>query len=187
MSYSTNTVLGFHFILRIMTNSLFSVNNASQTRASVPWEENSDYAPTPGFLSRTPVTQYSLSPSPSRALQEPYQLGFLPLAEWDEDAEYEEHPPRYICYTIAWRIVLNRKVACRDTEQDLVVAPSDYWREFLKAKMENLLRIKGRNQRIRSDGIAIVVSVNDRSQNDLEKHYDSTNIDWALLERQLHK
>ena len=53
--------------------------------------------------------------------------------------------------------------------------------------MENLLRIKGHNQQIRSNGIAIVVSVNNHSQNNLKKHYDSTNIDWALLERQLHK
>ncbi|KAH1971260.1 hypothetical protein KXV92_007769 [Aspergillus fumigatus] len=170
-----------------MTDSLFSVDTASQPQTPVPWDESSDYAPTPGNFGHTPSTQYSFSPSPHRTLQGPDQLGFLPLAEWQEGGEYEEYPPRYICYTIAWRIVLNRKIECRDTEQDLVIAPSDYWKESLKAKMENLLHVKRRNRRIRSEGTAIVVSVNDRSQNDLEKHYHSTNIDWAPVERQLRR
>ena len=54
------------------------------------------------------------------------QLDFLPLVEWDQDAEYDEQPPRYICYTIAWKLMFNRKKVGSVTEKDLVIAPSDY-------------------------------------------------------------
>ncbi|QSS67024.1 hypothetical protein I7I51_03237 [Histoplasma capsulatum] len=170
-----------------MTNSVFGVDTTSQAQTFVPWNESLDYAPTPGHFGGTPSTQYSVSPSPHRILQEPDQLCFLPLAEWDEEGEYEEDPPRYICYTISWKIVLNRKTVCRDTEQDLVVRPSDYWTKALKPKMESSLHVKRRNQRVRSAGTAIEVSVNDRSQSKLEKDYTSTNIDWAPVERQLRR
>ncbi|KMU74832.1 hypothetical protein CISG_00762 [Coccidioides immitis RMSCC 3703] len=170
-----------------MTNSVFDLDTTSQAQTLVPWDESLYDAPTPGHFGGTQSTQYSFSPSPHPTLQGPDQLGFLPLAGWDQEDEYEENPPRYICYTIAWKIVLNRKSVCRDTEQDLVVTPSDYWTEILKPKMESSLHVKRRNQRVRSDGTDIVVSVNDRSQNNLEKHYNSTNIDWTPVERQLRR
>jgi hypothetical protein len=37
------------------------------------------------------------------------QLDFIPFAEWDEDVEYNEQPPKYICYTIAWKLMFSRK------------------------------------------------------------------------------
>ena len=98
------------------------------------------YAPTPGNWGRSPATLFSLSPSPHRTLQprQPDQLGFLPWAEWEDGGEYEEQPPKYICYTIKWKLILNRKTAGRVIE-DLIVAPSDYWKESLKADLEDML------------------------------------------------
>lgn len=54
----------------------------------------------------------------------------------------DSQPPKYFCYTIAWKLILNRKTAGRVTEEDLIVAPSDYWKESLKADLEDMLRIK---------------------------------------------
>ena len=84
-----------------MANSLCS-DDAYQTRTGDPWDENSQYAPTPGYFGRTP-TIFSPSPAPDCATDQVQsdQLDFLPLVEWDEDVEYDEQPPRYICYTIA--------------------------------------------------------------------------------------
>ena len=63
------------------------------------------------------------------------------------------------------------------TEDDLIVAPSDYWEEVLKANVERMLQTKKkRHQRVRSEGTAVTVSVNDRSLEDLEKFYHSTDI-----------
>jgi hypothetical protein len=110
------------------------------------------------------------------------------LAEWEEGGEYDEQPPRYVRYTIEWKLKLNTKNVGSVTEKDLVVAPSDYWEEFLKADLENMLQTKRkRHQRVRSEGTAITVSVNDRTQTPLEKFCPSININWKPVEKQLRK
>lgn len=58
---------------------------------------------------------------------------------------------------------------------------------ILKPKIEELVHVKKRNRRVRSEDTAIVVTVNHRNQGQLEKLYKSTNIDWKPVERQLRK
>lgn len=83
-----------------MTDSLYG-NDASPPRTVDLWDENSQYAPTPGNFRRTPATSYSPSPAPDCATDQSDHLKFPPLAEWEEGGEYDEQPPRYIYYTIA--------------------------------------------------------------------------------------
>ena len=124
-----------------MTNSCFG-DDADQPRTVDPWEESWQYAPTPDNFGSTPATLYSPSPIPYRATDQPQsdQLNFLPFAEWEEGGEYNEQPPRFVCYTIEWKLILNRKAVGRVTEEDLVVAPSEYWEETLKADVEDTVR-----------------------------------------------
>ena len=176
-----------------MTNSLFSYDETCQSRVIDPWDQDSQFAPTPGDFGHTPATLYSLSPTPDNTSRQtqPNYLGFLPLAEWEKWGEnnyYEEQEePRFIRYTIAWKLMINRTIEARETEQDLVVAPSEYWEKHLKQKIEELVHMKKRNRRVRSEDTAIVVSINHRNQGPLEKLYNSANIDWKPVERQLRK
>jgi organic radical activating enzyme len=167
-----------------MTQSYFA-EDAAHSRMIDPWE----YAPTPGNFGSTPATLYSPSPAPYRATEQPLsdQLDFLPSAEWEEGGEYDEEPPKYVCYTIEWKVILNRKAVGRVTEENLVVAPSEYWDETLKAVGGMLQMKKKRHQRVRSEGTDITIKSNDRSQRKIEKFYDSTNIDWKPVEKQLRK
>lgn len=58
----------------------------------------------------------------------------------------------------------------------------------MKASLEEMLQTKKKDhQRVRSEGTAITVSVDDRSQRDLEKLCGSTSINWAPVEKQLRK
>ncbi|KAJ0418358.1 hypothetical protein BJY00DRAFT_185963 [Aspergillus carlsbadensis] len=68
-----------------MTNSLFNYDDdASPYRAVDPWDQSSDFSPTPGDFGRTPYTSYSLSPTPdprSRRTQSDC-LAFLSYDDW---------------------------------------------------------------------------------------------------------
>lgn len=65
------------------------------------------------------------SPSHQPPLR-PEKLRFLGLDEWDERNTYDEEVPTCLHYSIEWKVI------CRDTEQDLVLAPTAYWHESLK-------------------------------------------------------
>ncbi|KAK0703250.1 hypothetical protein B0T26DRAFT_658150, partial [Lasiosphaeria miniovina] len=56
--------------------------------------------------------------------------GTLPLlqpADWSEDVAYDKCPPTCIYYLIEWKLIVNGRVAAKDTEQNLVLAPNIYW------------------------------------------------------------
>jgi len=59
---------------------------------------------------------------------------------------------------------MNNRMLSRDTEQDVVLAPTSYWRLFLQLKLEKLLCKKlAKNRPIKSEDINVVVSVTERS------------------------
>ncbi|CAG8263094.1 unnamed protein product [Penicillium salamii] len=110
----------------------------------------------------------------------------LQLSEWHDGILDDELPPDCIQYTIEWKVMVNKKVISRDTEEDVALTPSAYWPMTLKCKLEKLLEGKASYKgRVRSDDTAIVVSVNDRSQRDLMKRFDHFYIDWTTVEKQL--
>ena len=58
----------------------------------------------------------------------------------------------------------------------------------MKASLEEMLQTKKKDhQRVRSEGTAITVPVDNRSQKYLEKFCGSMNINWAPVEKQLRK
>lgn len=59
------------------------------------------------------------------------KLPLLQLADWDQERRYDEDPPQCIHYSIEWKAVVNKKVICRNIEQDLVLASASYWQLFL--------------------------------------------------------
>jgi hypothetical protein len=114
------------------------------------------------------------------------KLGFLPLDEWDEHNSYDEDVPSRLRYSIEWKVVVNNKTLSKDTEQDVVLAPSAYWRLCLSAKVDKLLSRKlPHGRHVKCDDTSVVASVNDRSERDLTKRFDEMDIDWLLVERQL--
>jgi hypothetical protein len=118
--------------------------------------------------------------------QEPYGLGFLPLAEWDEHNSYNEDTPIRLRCSIKRKVTINNKVLSRDTEQDVVPAPAVYWRMYLQPKVGSLVARKlPLGGQVECDDTSVVATVNDRSERDLVKRCDDMHIDWPAVEGQL--
>jgi len=116
----------------------------------------------------------------------PERLTLVQIDEWDQYKAYNDDPPNCIHYTIEWKVTVNNRMISKDTEQDLVLAPGSYWQVVLEPKLQRLLNKKlPRNKYIRCDDTNIVVSVTGRSERDLVKRFEETDIDWPIIEKQL--
>ena len=80
-------------------------------------------------------------------------------------------------------MTLNKKAAAKQTEENLVVAPSDFWNEELASKIADIVQSKGKPYI--SESTTITISVNDRSERDITKHFKELEVDWPVVERQL--
>jgi len=78
---------------------------------------------------------------------------------------------------------MNRRVTAKQTENDLVVAPSDFWNEELSSKVADIVKSTGKS--CEADATTIAISVNDRSEYDITKRFERLEIDWLIVERQL--
>jgi hypothetical protein len=82
--------------------------------------------------------------------------------------------------------VNNREVS-KDTEQDLVLALSSYWGLFLKPNLDKVVMRKmlAKNRTIKPEDTKVELVVTERSERNVTKRFDDTNIDWVVIERQL--
>jgi len=81
---------------------------------------------------------------------------------------------------------LSGTLVTKDTEQDLVLAPSQYWSLYLQPKLEEVLRKKlPPNRQVKVVDTNVVVLVKERLEQDLTKRFDKAEIDWPVVEKQL--
>jgi hypothetical protein len=71
--------------------------------------------------------------------------------------------------------VNNRAIMLKDTEQDIVLAPSAHWQHVLGPKLKDSVRKQKRS--LKSDFTSVVVSVTQRKEPDLTKVFPQTSID----------
>ena len=168
-----------------MINHFFSNSDESQAQDLDPSDQDSQYAPTPGYYVHTP--EYGFSPSPNRCPQggaeplpstQPEINKLLQLSEWEANRPDDELSASFIRYTIEWKVKVNNRSVSEDT--------SAYWPLVLREKLHKVIEEKvARKRRVRSDDTSILVSINDRKQRDLKKRFNGLTIDWTTVEKQL--
>lgn len=160
-----------------------------------PWDDTSQYVPTPGKFYRslsTPseISRTNIDPaspvdyaSPQQIAPQKNSLPLLQFGDWEEGRVYDEDPPTCIHYLIEWKVTLNNRTVAKDTEQDLVLAPRFHWRLFLQPKLKELLIRKYPHRKLESDDTSVVVSAT--RQRGIPLRFDGTDIDWSSIEKQL--
>ncbi|KAK0246848.1 hypothetical protein LTS09_018011 [Friedmanniomyces endolithicus] len=117
------------------------------------------------------------------------ELQLVQWEEWDESHQYNETPPKYILYSIEWKLSgkkKNKRTVARETEQNIVLGPSDYWTHFLHSKIRRAMKRQfPAEQQPNIDDTCVTVAVNDRSERDVVKQFDGLRIDWDVVESQL--
>ncbi|KAG4428523.1 hypothetical protein IFR05_015992 [Cadophora sp. M221] len=98
------------------------------------------------------------------------KLGFCQYRNWDKERTYDGD---YIHYTIEWEVKVNKRKVSKETEQDLVLVPAEYWEHFLESKLEKVVLRKER------------AITQQRSEPSLTKSFEETKIDWLVIETQL--
>jgi hypothetical protein len=86
-------------------------------------------------------------------------------------------------YIMEWKLTLNKRVVAKQTEDDLVLALSDFWNEELSSKIADIVKSLGKP--CKADATTIVISVNDRSERDMTKCFEELQIDWLIVENKL--
>ena len=85
----------------------------------------------------SPAAERADPPSSTRAIP------LLRLSGWRRDKQYDKNNPVCIHYDYRWKISQREKIRARhvysDTEPDLVLAPSDFWKVDFEARLESLL------------------------------------------------
>lgn len=85
-----------------MTSEIVSIYNGSNP--GIPWDQSSQYAPTPGFWDRGSATPSVIStdqhpgddlPVSETSLAQADRLPLLDFADWSEGNAYDEQPPLY--------------------------------------------------------------------------------------------
>ncbi|KXJ84980.1 hypothetical protein Micbo1qcDRAFT_169776, partial [Microdochium bolleyi] len=144
-----------------------------QIPAARPANDGQGFPETPSIESQTSVTS---------------KLPLIRLEDWVEGKSYDENPPTCIHYSIEWKLTVDGRVVpgSKDSEQNLVLAPGDYWEKTLRSKLDKLSMKKlASNRSYRPDDTTVVVHVQDRSERDFVKRFDELDIEWSILEQQL--
>ncbi|KAI6747682.1 hypothetical protein HG531_008224 [Fusarium graminearum] len=107
------------------------------------------------------------------------------LSSWDSDFEDDETDPTCIHYNIEWKLQLKKgrlSKLTEITEEDLTLAPSAYWDRFLSAKLVKMVASKVPSLEHKPVETTVVISVDKRSERNLQKQFPGLNIQWKAIE-----
>ncbi|KAL3954468.1 hypothetical protein ACCO45_010031 [Purpureocillium lilacinum] len=128
-----------------------------------------------------PVTKNIPSTKPAPAPASDFALRALCRLGPDSVARLQLAGLHQVCHGM--EVAFSNRQIHMHTEDNLVVAPSEFWSEQLCAKIRDIAKTTSKPSR--PDSSTIVVSVNEISEPAITKSFTEVEVDWAAVERQL--
>jgi hypothetical protein len=131
---------------------------------------------------------------PAKRVDEPggeHALPLLRLSGWKVDKQYDKNNPVCIHYDFRWKISHRENIrarhVCSDTDPDLVLAPSDFWKVNFQARLESLLHDEDKfpGDIYTCEETIIEISIERSRQRGLTKRYKKLEIDWQIVDEHL--
>ena len=114
-----------------------------------------------------------------------HALPLLRLSGWESDKQYDRNNPIWIHYDFRWKI--RARHVYSDTDPNLVLAPSDFWKVNFQARLESLLKDEDKfpGDSYTCEETIIEISIERSSQRSLTKRCKKLEIDWQLVDNHL--
>jgi len=118
-------------------------------------------------------------------------LPLLRLSGWEADQQYDKNNPVYIHYDFRWKISqcenIRAKHICSNTDPNLVLAPSDFWKVNFETRLETLLQNEDKFPRdiYICEETIIEISIEQSCQCGLSKRYPKLEINWQKVDKHL--
>ncbi len=120
-----------------------------------------------------------------------HALPLLRLSGWTSDKQYDKNNPVCIHYDFRWKISQRENIrarhVCSDTDPDLVLAPSDFWKVNFQARLESLLKDEDKfpGDIYTCEETIIEISIERSRQRGLTKRYKKLEINWQIVDEHL--
>lgn len=171
--------------------TLSTRNNATMENISFDWHNDFNYG-TPEFptYSSSPLVELATSPATERADQPSGDstLPLLRLGSWESSKQYDKNNPECIHYDFRWKVSQRENIRARhvysDTDPDLVLAPSDFWKVKFQSRLESLLKDKDRfpGENYTCEETIIEISIERSRQRGMTKRCQKAEIDWKAVD-----
>jgi hypothetical protein len=118
-------------------------------------------------------------------------LPLLRLGAWKSDQQYDKNNPICIHYDFRWKVSHRENIrarhVCSDTDPDLVLAPSDFWKVNFQARLESLLKDEDKfpGESYTCEETIIEISIERSRQRGLTERCKKLEIDWRLVDDHL--
>ncbi|KFA51017.1 hypothetical protein S40293_10156 [Stachybotrys chartarum IBT 40293] len=115
-------------------------------------------------------------------------LPLLRLSGWKRDKHYDKNNPECIHYDLRWKVSHRENIRARHafsgTDLDLVLAPSDLWRDTLQSRLESLLKDEDKfpGNSYACEETVVDISIERSRQRGISIRCKELDIDWALVD-----
>ncbi|KAI9146671.1 hypothetical protein HJFPF1_13576 [Paramyrothecium foliicola] len=119
------------------------------------------------------------------------RLPLLTHRDWDEGQQYDEQTPTCIHYDLRWKLPQRYdmdkrpKTLSKNSELNLVLAPSDFWPLKLQRKLNELVRRKLPGDNYTCEETNIIISIQRTPKQRLDQSFDELHIDWQIVDDHL--